>query len=521
MTHLAMVLVVVLLICSGLQTGQGAKILALLNVASPSHYIFNRALIVALAERGHQVTAIATEAEKRPTPNMKTFVLDVAYNASRDNFDLESYVELSPLETTSMSFEWGCYICEEELRSAGAKQLLNYSSTERFDLIITEAGWGECFFGFIHKFGSPPVVATSGVGIPPWISLTTGNPENPSYMPSYILPYTSHMTFSERIFNFVIHIITTSLYQYSHIPKQEAIARKYFKEDLPRFMDVWKNFSIILVNTLVGLDDPRPFLPSVIPIGGMHIKAKPDPLPKDLQLFLDEAKDGFIFFSLGTNLRSNLLTLEKRQAFLDAFSELSQRVVWKFESDTLPGQPPNLMISKWLPQSNILAHPNIRIFITHCGRMSSIEAAYRGVPVVGIPFFLDQKSSAKKFLAKGLGVTLDYTTLTKESILSAVREILNNDSYRQNMKELSAVVTGEPQSALDRAVYWTEYVIRHKGAPHLRSVAADLPWYQYLLLDVLFVLTTGALFVIFTVYLTLRTIYKILTGKTSTKEKFE
>lgn len=59
MTHLAMVLVVVLLICSGLQTGQGAKILALLNVASPSHYIFNRALIVALAERGHQVLYFA------------------------------------------------------------------------------------------------------------------------------------------------------------------------------------------------------------------------------------------------------------------------------------------------------------------------------------------------------------------------------------------------------------------------------------------------------------------------------
>lgn len=39
-------------------------------------------------------------------------------------------------------------------------------------------------------------------------------------------------------------------------------------------------------------------------------------------------------------------------------------------------------------------------------------------------------------------------------------------------------------SPLDTAVYWIEYVIRHKGAPHLRSVAADLPWYQYLLLDV-------------------------------------
>jgi len=49
-----------------------------------------------------------------------------------------------------------------------------------------------------------------------------------------------------------------------------------------------------------------------------------------------------------------MLTLEKRKAFLEAFSELSQRVVWKFESDTLPGQTPNVRIGKWLPQSSIL-----------------------------------------------------------------------------------------------------------------------------------------------------------------------
>jgi hypothetical protein len=48
-------LLAVLLIHSGLQAGQSAKILALLNVASPSHNIFNTALTVALAERGHQV----------------------------------------------------------------------------------------------------------------------------------------------------------------------------------------------------------------------------------------------------------------------------------------------------------------------------------------------------------------------------------------------------------------------------------------------------------------------------------
>ena len=40
-------------------------------------------------------------------------------------------------------------------------------------------------------------------------------------------------------------------------------------------------------------------------------------------------------------------------------------------------------------------------------------------------------------------------------------------------------------SALDNAVYWVEYVLRHNGAPHLRSAAVNLPWYQLLLLDVI------------------------------------
>lgn len=42
-----------------------------------------------------------------------------------------------------------------------------------------------------------------------------------------------------------------------------------------------------------------------------------------------------------------------------------------------------------------------------------------------------------------------------------------------------------PLSPIDTAVYWIEYVIRHKGAPHLRSAAQDLAWYQLYLWDVI------------------------------------
>jgi hypothetical protein len=38
---------------------------------------------------------------------------------------------------------------------------------------------------------------------------------------------------------------------------------------------------------------------------------------------------------------------------------------------------------------------------------------------------------------------------------------------------------------LDSAIYWIEHVIRHKGAPHLRSAGLDLKWYQREMVDVI------------------------------------
>ena len=57
-------------------------------------------------------------------------------------------------------------------------------------------------------------------------------------------------------------------------------------------------------------------------------------------------------------------------------------------------------------------------------------------------------------------------------------------SFRENLKRRSAIMRDQPETPLERAVFWTEYVIRHKGAPHLRSAARDLTWYQYHLIDV-------------------------------------
>lgn len=59
-------------------------------------------------------------------------------------------------------------------------------------------------------------------------------------------------------------------------------------------------------------------------------------------------------------------------------------------------------------------------------------------------------------------------------------------------------------SPLDTAVYWTEYVIRHKGAPHLRGAARNLAWYQEALLDVLAVVVLGLAATLYVLWAVLR-----------------
>jgi glucuronosyltransferase len=81
------------------------------------------------------------------------------------------------------------------------------------------------------------------------------------------------------------------------------------------------------------------------------------------------------------------------------------------------------------------------------------------------------------------------------------------------MKKMSAISKDEPESPINRAVWWTEYVIRHNGAKHLRSAALDLAWYQYLLLDVVAFLFILVAITVLVSYLILKTVYRYLTAQ--------
>lgn len=136
---------------------------------------------------------------------------------------------------------------------------------------------------------------------------------------------------------------------------------------------------------------------------------------------LDTADQGVVLVSWGSMIRAESLPIEKRTALLQAFAMLPQRVLWKWENDTLPNQPSNVFIRKWLPQRDILCHPKVRVFVTHGGLMGASEAAYCGVPVVATPMYGDQFLNSAAFVNRGMGSILHYEDITKENLYEAIQ----------------------------------------------------------------------------------------------------
>ncbi|KAF2890137.1 hypothetical protein ILUMI_16036, partial [Ignelater luminosus] len=200
---------------------------------------------------------------------------------------------------------------------------------------------------------------------------------------------------------------------------------------------------------------------------------------------LDEAPNGVIYISLGSNVKSSGLSDNVRKIFLETFSELPYTILWNFENEHLPGKPDNVIISKWFPQQDIFRHPNIKLFISRGGLQSVDKAVHNYIPIIGIPFGADQQSNVKRIINQGIGLEISLSTLEKSSLKKAILEVISNPKCRSRVKELAELSKDQPMTGLDRAVWWTEYVIRHKGAKHLRSPALDIPEYQYYLVDVI------------------------------------
>jgi UDP:flavonoid glycosyltransferase YjiC (YdhE family) len=271
----------------------------------------------------------------------------------------------------------------------------------------------------------------------------------------------------------------------------DSILKRLFGEDCPTAHELESLIKIALVNSHPSIDFAESLPPNIIEVGGLQIK-EPKLLPDHLEFFINRRKKGAVLMSLGTNIRSDMMTKETLENIIETFKQLPQyNFIWKFESDNLPVKlPANVLITKWLPQNDILAHPNVTGFISHVGLLSLHETLWWGKPIVAIPFIADQHRNTYKAISSGFGVKIDFQKLNVEIFKKSILEVFENPKYRNKVQLISQKFRDQKETPLERAIWWCEYMLRNSNVDHLRLPNVTLGILGPLLIDMQIIILT-------------------------------
>ncbi|XP_049742066.1 UDP-glucuronosyltransferase 2B4-like isoform X2 [Elephas maximus indicus] len=412
-----------------------------------------KAILDELIQRGHEVTVLTSSASVLIDPNKPSAIKFEVYPTSltKDEFEfllmklVRKWIYDMPKDTFWAYFSEvqeilrefsGCIEnhCKDVVFN---KKLMMKLQESRFDVILADAFFpcGELLAELLKIPFVYSVRFTMGYTIEKY---SGGLSTPPSYVPIVMSELPDRMTFMERVKNMIYMLYFDFWFQTFNEKKwnqfySEVLGRPTTLRETMGKADLW------LVRNYWDFEFPRPFLPHFHFVGGFHCKPA-NPLPK---------------------------------------------VLWRFDGKKPDTLGPNTRLYKWIPQNDLLGHPKTKAFITHGGASGIYEAIYHGIPMVGIPLFADQPENIVRMKVKGAAVSLDMDTMTSTDLLNALKTVIYDPSYKENAMRLSAIHHDQPVKPLDRAVFWIEFVMRHKGAKHLRPAALSLTWYQYHSLDVI------------------------------------
>jgi UDP:flavonoid glycosyltransferase YjiC (YdhE family) len=332
-----------------------ANILAIFPAPSYSHTIASKVLTRALADRGHNIYLITTDPRPMNHPNITQVDLSFSYKMWEDGFDFVWYKENSiGVEVMIESFASTIYeVLIRQLNSTGVQYLINNRDELKFDLVIIEAIGFLPYHAFAEIFNAP-LIGFNSFDAPMEVHLMQGNFVNPFVVnEAALFPYINHrLRFWQRMnvlktFAKIVYTISIRPDIWNHYI---TVTQRFFPMIDATPLELLDKIEFLMINTHPALGFVRPLVPTTIQLGFIHIEDA-QPLPNDLQRYLDNSKNGVIYMSLGSNVKSSKLNKKFVNIFLRVFESLDYDVIWKWEANSMDNRPENVMIAKWLPVS--------------------------------------------------------------------------------------------------------------------------------------------------------------------------
>ncbi|XP_041816336.1 UDP-glucuronosyltransferase 2A1-like [Chelmon rostratus] len=465
-----------------------------------SHWVNMKVIIEGLHSRGHQVSVVRSSDSwyiKETSPLYTSITLDLDSGFDED-FITAFVAQLLEIQREGKSF-WTRFKLEMEQAQKVAemhekaskmleallenKDLMQSIQDTKYDLVLTDPAIPVGVI-FAHYLRLPLVFNVR------WTSHGEGHfsiaPSPLSYIPLTGTELSDKMSFLERLLN----VLTFGFWEFqtAHYiaPYYVSLIEKYLGPNTD-YSSLFQAADLWLMRVDFVFEFPRPTMPNVVYMGGFQCKPS-KPLPQHLEEFVQSSGEhGVVIMSLGTLFAE--LPHDLAEEIAAAFAKLPQKVIWRYKGVRPAALGNNTLLVDWMPQNDLLGHPKIKAFVAHGGTNGVQEAIYHGVPIVGLPLIFDQRDNLLRIEVRGAGKIIDIFTMNEDIFFEGIQEVLHEPSYRMNMQRLSRLHRDLPMKPLDTALFWIEFVMRHKGAAHLRTESYRLPWYSYHSVDVILLLT--------------------------------
>jgi glucuronosyltransferase len=269
------------------------NILVLSFFSAKSHKLIFEPLYMALAERGHNLTVVSPIKSSYPAhlhmreingPDVHQVMPLLTKNGSLlmslskappDFFYSRAtgFRIVAPINPTLIPYL--AKQCELYYEMAEVKDLLK----QKFDLVFVSSHMNECAYGMVHKLNTS-FIFVHPLSMEHYKSVFSGLRSPPSYVPVYKVPWShDRMGILQRSLNFMAYHYLNVLYDWIYLPEMESVYRAFLGEDVPPARDIEKNASLVLMNGHFSLVGPRPKLPVLIDVGGIHCRPG-EALPK-------------------------------------------------------------------------------------------------------------------------------------------------------------------------------------------------------------------------------------------------
>ncbi|KAF7399117.1 hypothetical protein HZH68_007709 [Vespula germanica] len=447
----------------------GLSILLVETIFSTSHHIWISGLVKELLRKGHHVHFTSIHTLKMDDSLAQNYT-----NKGFDDVMHELIIDHEYVPTTWRTYNFlymiyfthklSNFMCEKIISHPTTKDTIELVKVKKFDIIVQDVTLPTCFYG-LWEFaeGNPPVIGYVPFGNVPWLKDYIGGSSYPAIRPYVHIYMGIPVTIWDRTLNFICYVLDDLFRHYYMMPINQKLTNILAGKELRPLTEYERNISIVFINTHYSFEPAIPLPPNAIEIAGIHAQTAQPIRDKMICKFLDDAEDGAIIISMGTNVAWNRMESDKVKIVAAVLSKFKQRIIWKLAEDVDVQLSKNILALKWIPQNDILTHKNVKAIWTHAGLLSTHEAIWHGVPMIGMPFFMDQNSNIKMLVDKRVAIYLNYEEISMDTVEQALREIIYNPIYSQNMKKLSREFRDRPIPPLDLAVWYVEYVSRHPG----------------------------------------------------------